>query len=46
MTETLLAAGVVPIVLPEIDDASVDRVLSFCNAVLVGGGVAMQVLEL
>ena len=42
MTETLLAAGVVPIVLPEMDDASADRVLSFCNAVLVGGGVAMQ----
>ncbi len=28
MTETLLAAGVVPIVLPEMDDASADRVLS------------------
>ena len=42
MTETLLAAGVVPVVLPEMDDAAADRVLSFCDAVLVGGGIAMQ----
>lgn len=42
ITETLLAAGAVPVVLPEMDDASADRVLSFCDAVLVGGGIAMQ----
>ena len=42
MTETLLAAGAVPVVLPEMDDAAADRVLSFCDAVLVGGGIAMQ----
>ena len=42
MTETLLAAGAVPVVLPEMDDAAADRFLSFCDAVLVGGGVAMQ----
>ena len=42
MTETLIAAGAVPVVLPEMDDAAADRFLSFCDAVLVGGGVAMQ----
>lgn len=42
ITETLIAAGAVPVVLPEMDDASADRVLSFCDAVLVGGGIAMQ----
>ena len=42
ITETLLAAGAVPVVLPEMDDAAADRILSFCDAVLVGGGIAMQ----
>ena len=42
VTETLLAAGAVPVVLPEMDDAAADRFLSFCDAVLVGGGIAMQ----
>ena len=42
ITENLLAAGAVPVLLPEMDDASADRVLSHCDAVLVGGGIAMQ----
>ena len=39
MTEMLLAAGLVPVVLPEMDDASADLVLSRCDAVLLGGSV-------
>jgi putative glutamine amidotransferase len=39
MTETLLAAGLVPVVIPEMDDASADLVLASCDAVLLGGAV-------
>ncbi len=39
MTEMLLAAGLVPIVLPEMDDASAELVLARCDAVLIGGAV-------
>ena len=39
MSEMLLAAGLVAIVLPEMDDASADLVLTRCDAVLLGGAV-------
>ena len=39
MTETLLAAGLVPVVLPEMDEASADLLLARCDAVLLGGAV-------
>lgn len=42
LTEALLAADVVPVVLPEMDDASADAVLAHCGAVMVGGGIPLQ----
>ena len=42
MTEALLAAGLLPVVLPEMDDAAADQFLSHCDAVMIGGGVKDQ----
>ena len=38
MTDALLAAGVVPVVLPEMDDDAADQFLAHCDAVMIGGG--------
>ena len=42
MTETLLEAGLLPVVLPEMDDAAADQFLSHCDAVMIGGGTKEQ----
>ena len=42
MTETLLEAGLLPAVLPEMDDAAADQFLSHCDAVMIGGGTSIQ----
>ena len=42
MTETLLKAGLLPVVLPEMDDAAADQFLSHCDAVMIGGGTSIQ----
>ena len=42
MTEALVAAGLVPVVLPEMDEAGADLFLSRCDAVMIGGGIKDQ----
>ncbi len=42
MTEALLEAGLLPVVLPEMDDAAADQFLSHCYAVMIGGGIKDQ----
>jgi putative glutamine amidotransferase len=42
MTEAILKAGFLPIVLPEMDDAAADQFLSRCDAVMIGGGTKGQ----
>jgi len=42
MTEALLNAGLLPVVMPEMDDASADQFLAHCDAVMIGGGIAGQ----
>ncbi len=42
MTEAILKAGFLPIVLPEMDDAAADQFLSRCDAVMIGGGLKGQ----
>ena len=42
MTEALLRAGFLPVILPEMDDAAADQFLSRCAAVMVGGGIKGQ----
>ena len=42
MTEAILAAGLLPVVLPEMDDEATDQFLSHCDAVMIGGGVKDQ----
>ena len=42
MTEAILKAGFLPIVLPEMDDAAADQFLSRCDAVMIGGGAPGQ----
>ena len=42
MTEALLKAGLVPVVMPEMDDDSADQFLAHCDAVMIGGGIAGQ----
>ena len=42
MTEALLKAGFLPVVLPEMDDAAADQFLSRCDAVMIGGGLKGQ----
>ncbi len=42
MTEALLKAGFLPVILPDMDDAAADQFLSRCDAVMVGGGIKGQ----
>ena len=42
MTEALLEAGLLPVVLPEMDDEAADQFLSHCDAVMIGGGIKDQ----
>lgn len=42
MTDALLKAGCLPVVLPEMDDLLADMFLSRCDAVMIGGGVSEQ----
>ncbi len=42
MTETLLEAGLLPVVLPEMDDTAADQFLAHCDAVMIGGGAKGQ----
>ena len=39
MTEAILKAGCLPVLLPEMEDPAVDQFLSQCDAVMVGGGI-------
>ena len=45
MTEALLAAGLLPVALPEMDDSAADEFLARCDAVMVGGGIGEQDYE-
>ena len=42
MTEALLKAGFLPVILPDMDDAAADQFLARCDAVMVGGGIKGQ----
>ena len=42
MTEALLQAGLLPVVLPEMDDGPADQFLGHCDAVMIGGGTKDQ----
>ena len=42
MTEAILKAGCLPVLLPEMEDPAVDQFLSQCDAVMVGGGIKGQ----
>jgi len=42
MTEALLKAGLLPVVMPEMDDDSADQFLAHCDAVMIGGGIPGQ----
>ena len=42
MTDAMLKAGYLPVILPEMDDAAADQFLSHCDAVMVGGGIKGQ----
>ena len=39
MTEAILKAGCLPVVLPEMDDAAADQFLAKCDALMIGGGI-------
>ena len=42
MTEALLKAGLIPVVMPEMDDDAADQFLAHCDAVMIGGGIQGQ----
>lgn len=42
MTEALIKAGMLPVVLPEMDDDAADQFLARCDAVMIGGGIKDQ----
>ena len=42
MTEALLKAGFLPVVMPDMGDAAADQFLSLCDAVMIGGGIKGQ----
>lgn len=39
LTEAILKAGCLPVVLPEMDDAAADQFLAGCDALVIGGGI-------
>jgi len=42
MTEAISKAGFIPVLLPDMEDAAADQVLSLCDALMVGGGIKGQ----